>query len=222
MPARVVSPESPIPKAMETHEQEYCDYLERKYLPGRRLYLHRVFYPKLFRRFKSGDPIIDLGCGTGEFLNYCRKRNRQALGIDSNEVLAKRCKENGLNVHLDSVCELSSLKHQHFRYAVCDNVLEHLELAELNQFFDRLETLLSPGGILICIVPGRKGFKCDPTHKTYVSYELLSDLLKNRNLKLGAHYYHPLRLGFVDRLLYLNMQVFEINKPHASDRKNNT
>jgi len=207
---------------METREPGYSAYLEKKYLPGRRWYLHRFFYPKLFRSFGSPDTIIDLGCGTGEFLDYCRKRKHEALGIDSNEAFAKRCQENGFNVHLDSIYELRSVKNQHFRYAVCDNVLEHLEFTELRQFFDRIETLLSPGGILFCIVPGRRGFKCDPTHKTYISYELLSNLIKNRNLKIEPGYFHPFNLGFVDRFLYLNMQVFEIIKRHSSESEYRT
>ena len=52
---------------MKTEDGQYSDYLENKYLPGRTLYLSRIFYPKLFRAFKTPDTIIDLGCGTGTF-----------------------------------------------------------------------------------------------------------------------------------------------------------
>src|SRR5262245_63799461 len=108
---------------MRTDEKAYSEYLENKYLPGRSLYLSWIFYPKIFRRFASTDPIIDLGCGTGEFLEYCRKKKHEAVGVDSNESLARTCQAQGLDVVIDSVCELRSLDQKHFKYAVCDNVL---------------------------------------------------------------------------------------------------
>jgi cyclopropane fatty-acyl-phospholipid synthase-like methyltransferase len=201
---------------MRTDEKQYSDYLEAKYLPGRSVYLRWIFYPKLFRTFRGMETIFDLGCGTGEFLKECRRRKRDAIGIDSNETLANRCRAQGYNVENDSICELNSLKGRPFRYAVCDNVLEHLEVHEIKRFFERVEALLEPQGTLICVVPGRMGFKKDPTHKTYVSGELLEHLLKANKLKIRRSYYHPFNLPGVDKCLYLNMQVFEIGRATES------
>jgi 2-polyprenyl-3-methyl-5-hydroxy-6-metoxy-1,4-benzoquinol methylase len=195
---------------MRTDEKEYSDYLEAKYLPGRSFYLRQIFYPKIFRAFRGTETIVDLGCGTGEFLKHCRRRKRDAIGIDSNETLANRCRKDGFKVEVDSICELSSLEGQQFSYAICDNVLEHLEVGEIQRFFERVEALLAPQGTLICIVPGRMGFKKDPTHKTYVSRELLHRLLQGSTLNVRAFYYHPFNLAGVDKCFYLNMQVFEI------------
>ncbi len=197
---------------MRTESKGYSDYLEAKYLPGRRLYLRWFFYPKIFRPFTTSDSIIDLGCGTGEFLKYCQRRRHDVVGVDSNEILAERCRKHGFNVIVDSICELSAFSGQHFKYAICDNVLEHLDRRALNDFFWRLQELLAPGGSFVCIVPGIRGFKCDPTHKTFIYYDLLANLLKGRQLKITTCYYHPINLRHVDRYCYLNMQVFEINR----------
>jgi 2-polyprenyl-3-methyl-5-hydroxy-6-metoxy-1,4-benzoquinol methylase len=197
---------------MRTDEKQYSDYLEAKYLPGRSLYLRRIFYPKLFRAFRGTDTIVDLGCGKGEFLKECRRQKRDAIGIDSNETFAERCRQQGLKVEIDSICELNSLNGRQFRYAVCDNVLEHLEVREIQRFFERVEALLTPQGTLICIVPGRMGFKKDPTHKTYVSRELLDRLVEGNTLNVRGFYYHPFNFPGVDNYFYLNMQVFEIRR----------
>lgn len=197
---------------MRTDSQGYSDYLQAKYLPGRRLYLRWFFYPGILRHFRSTDLILDLGCGTGEFLNFCRTRKRDVIGVDSNEVLAQQCRDQGFDVLVDDVCKLSSLTGKCFENAVCDNVLEHLEPTELDCFFNRLETLLSPGGIFVCIVPGIRGFKCDPTHKTFVCDELLTRILRGRSLRLTDCYHHPLNVSHLDRFCYLNMQVFRIQK----------
>jgi 2-polyprenyl-3-methyl-5-hydroxy-6-metoxy-1,4-benzoquinol methylase len=197
---------------MRTDEKEYSDYLEAKYLPGRSLYLRWIFYPKLFRTFSGTDTIVDLGCGTGEFLKECRRRKRDAIGIDSNQTLIDRCRKEGLKVENDSICQLNSMKSKQFRYAVCDNVIEHLEIVEIRQFFKQVEELLLPQGTLVCVVPGRMGFKKDPTHKTYVSHELLERLLEKSTLSAHRSYFHPLNISGVDKHFYLNMQVFEIER----------
>lgn len=197
---------------MRTDSQGYSEYLEKKYFPGRRLYLNWVFYPRIFNCFPAADTILDLGCGTGEFLNYCRKRNHDAVGVDSNPTLAEKCRKNGFKVVLDNVCELTSFHGQQFNYAVCDNVLEHLDQGELERFFERVDRLLVPGGVLVCIVPGSKGYQKDPTHKTYVCQELLEELLTTRGLRVERFYYHPFNVGGLHRYFYLNMQVFEIRK----------
>jgi SAM-dependent methyltransferase len=203
-------------RQMRTDSKRYSDYLEAKYLPGRRLYLQWVFYPKLLRRLGETGTIFDLGCGTGEFLNFCRKRRRKATGVDSNEILAEKCRQQGFDVLVDNICQISTLSNASVNRAICDNVLEHLDLAELRLFFRRLNCLLAPGGVLICVVPGVRGFKCDPTHKTFVCYELLSDLLRVASLRIKRRYYHPLNIPRVDRAWYLNMQVFEIEKPEGT------
>jgi SAM-dependent methyltransferase len=197
---------------MRTDAKEYSEYLERKYLPGRRYYLRWLFYPKIFSNFPGSDTVVDLGCGTGEFLHYCRMRKRRVFGVDSNEALVLKNRAAGFDVALDDVCELHSLRNQQFRYAVCDNLLEHLEMSEIRRFFLRAAELLIGGGVLVCIVPGSKGFQMDPTHKTYVSQKLLKDTFESSCWAIKRHYHHPLNLSGIGKFLYLNMQVFEIKR----------
>jgi SAM-dependent methyltransferase len=195
---------------MRTDSQTYSDYLNAKYLPGRRLYLRWFFYPKLLRRFPTNETILDLGCGTGEFLAYCRRMKHEVVGVDSNQAFAAKCQTEGFKVLVDDICQLGSLGSSQFRYVICDNVLEHLGETQLEAFFKRLQALLVPGGLFICIVPGRRGFECDPTHRTFVRRDLLLTLLTGLPLTLRSKFYHPINLEGVDRWFYLNMQVFEI------------
>ena len=195
---------------MRTDSQGYSDYLNAKYLPGRRLYLRWLFYPKLFRRFATNDTIVDLGCGTGEFLSYCRQKKRDVIGVDSNQAFAAKCQADGFKVLVDDICQLKSLDSSHFKHVICDNVLEHLQKDQLKAFFNRLNTLLLPGGTFVCIVPGRRGYKCDPTHKTFVNRVLLDSLLAGLPLTIKSQFFHPLDMCGIDRWFYLNMQVFEI------------
>jgi 2-polyprenyl-3-methyl-5-hydroxy-6-metoxy-1,4-benzoquinol methylase len=197
---------------MRTDAKEYSEYLEKKYLPGRRRYLYWLFYPKIMRGFPGNDRILDLGCGTGEFLNYCRIHGRDVVGIDSNETLVTKNRDAGFEVHLDDICTLNSLDKLRFKYAVCDNVLEHLESPQIQVFFHRVAQIISGGGILTCIVPGRRGFEKDPTHKTYVCPQVMAQLIDHHSWTTESYCRHPVNLEWLDKILYLNMQVFNIRR----------
>jgi SAM-dependent methyltransferase len=198
---------------METDSKAYHDYLEKKYLPGRSFYLRHLFYPRLFREFHPREPIVDLGCGTGEFLAACRARGWKCAGIDSNASLVNKCVAEGLDARLDDVCRLSTLKGMQLINAISDNVLEHLDGGEIAAFFGQIRLLLAPGGVLLCIVPGTSGFKRDPTHKTYIDQEFLSGALAGTGLNVAEGFFHPINSALVARLLYLNMQVFVVRRP---------
>jgi cyclopropane fatty-acyl-phospholipid synthase-like methyltransferase len=197
---------------MKTDTKEYHDYLEKRYLLGRSYYLKYALYPRLFREFHTNEPIIDLGCGTGEFLSCCKQCGWKCVGIDSNESLVMKCVARGHDARVDNLCHLSSLQGIRFSNAISDNVIEHLDANEIALFFRQVEALLSPHGVLVCIVPGPSGFKRDVTHKTYVDGALLSRTMINTKLKVTKAFFHPINIASVATVLYLNMQVFVIRR----------
>src|SRR5205823_1372038 len=109
---------------MNTDTEQYKKYLEDKYLPGREVYLTNFLYPKYLKYFidpkKNG--VVDLGCGNGAFLSFCKKRGIDAIGIDSNAFLVEMCKKKGLNVLCASVTDPP--KTISYFNALCDNVIE--------------------------------------------------------------------------------------------------
>lgn len=199
-----------VNKEMKTESSEYKEHLENKYLPGRALYLRFTFYPKILKQFDNNQ-IIDLGCGTGEFLLYARMKGRAISGIDNNPFLVEKSTKLGFNVEIDNVTALDTVKNKIYN-AVCDNVLEHLELEEIDMFFLTISEKLHNEGTLVVIVPDRKGFKHDPTHKTFLNKSIIKNYCQKYSLKLSKVFYHPINLGFVGSFFYLNMQVFVIKK----------
>lgn len=195
---------------METNSEAYKEHLENKYLPGRDKYLQWVFYPKILNQFNNG-AIIDLGCGTGEFLKFADYKKRSITGIDNNPFLVQKCLDLGFDVRVDSVTKLETIERK-ISNALCDNVLEHLEIEEIDTFFSEISSKLDETGTLVIIVPDKKGFKHDPTHKTFVNKEIISSFCEKYFLKLSKVFYHPINLKFVGSFFYLNMQVFVIKK----------
>ena len=192
---------------METTSEEYKDHLENKYLPGRDKYLQWFFYPKILRQF-SNKAIVDLGCGTGEFLRYLTIKKREFSGIDNNQFLVDTCVKAGFKVLMDDVTKLETVTNTD--NAVIDNVLEHLDLEQNDLFFKAIKSKMNKGGTLVVIVPDKKGYKYDPTHKTFVNPDLIQQWCKKNDLTLEKNFRHPFNWSFIGRILYLNMQVFKI------------
>lgn len=193
---------------MKTNSEAYKEHLENKYLPGRDKYLQWIFYPKILRQFNAGE-VVDLGCGTGEFVRYLKLRKREVSGIDNNPFLVKKCVDMGFDVKLDDITKLENIK-QGIGNALCDNVLEHLDSKQINDFFQAIKYKMCSQGRLVIIVPDSKGFRHDPTHKTFVDRELVEDMCSKYNMQVINAFSHPVNMKLIGDYFYLNMQVFTI------------
>ena len=59
-----------------------------------RFYLDRLM---LSGAGQTGKPILDVGCGRGEWLELLRENHLQAYGIDSNVMMVERARSSGLD-----------------------------------------------------------------------------------------------------------------------------
>lgn len=151
-----------------------------------------VYEPYLKEAFAatSGAPVVDLGCGRGEWLELLRDWDIPASGIDSNHELVEMCCEMSLDVrhgHLPRI--LSSIPGESLSALTAFHVLEHVSFADLLEIIDHAVRILKPGGIAIFETPnpgnifvGAKNFYLDPTHHHPIPSELLAFLVEARGL----------------------------------------
>mgnify|MGYP001565965816 FL=1 len=101
-------------------------------------------------------PLLDFGCGGGEFLEFLRANGfTQLNGIDRSAEQVARCRERGLlNVHVvdDSHSWLTNHPNA-FETIVLNDVLEHIPKAEIVATLEALRDSLRPGGQLVIKVP---------------------------------------------------------------------
>lgn len=134
---------------------------------GRRFEL----YTKLFA---DADPVIDVGCGRGEFLAALRERGIGARGVDSNAELVEHCVSHGLDVARGEALEhLGSLDAGSLGGVFSAQVLEHLEPAGIQAFLGLAHRVLRPGGLLVAetvnaesLAAITRNFFADWTHRT--------------------------------------------------------
>jgi trans-aconitate methyltransferase len=200
---------------MQTTDEAYIDFLEKKYRSGRDFYLTHFIYPRCVAEFSFG-LIYDIGCGLGAFLEYCKKRNLPARGFDSNPQLVERCQKKGFAATLEDIVRPKG-DYQPAPNLICDNVLEHLTLDEIDAFFSNVKRYWAQGGVLLVIVPNRRGYKSDPTHKTFVDEKMIRQIALKHQLTLVRQYRHPIRWKFPGNFYVFNMTVFRLeNRPDAS------
>jgi len=150
----------------------------------------RVYLPWIARVRASGEqmPILDVGCGRGEWLELLRDEGVSAGGVDSNRVLVQQCRQNNLEVaEADLIVHLRSLPDASLRVITGFHIIEHLPIETLVRFLDETVRVLRPGGLVIFETPnpqnvlvGTCNFYFDPTHRNPLPSPIAKFLLESR------------------------------------------
>jgi SAM-dependent methyltransferase len=151
------------------------------------------------------EPVLDIGCGRGEFLDLLRERGLEYAGIDPDPDMVGRCRAKGhervevadANTYLEK-CEDDSISA-----IFCAQVVEHMPYEELLRFYGLGLQKLRPGGLFILetvnphSVPALKTFWVDPTHQHPLFPEVALTLCEIKGFE-SAYVFHPNGKGEVE------------------------
>jgi SAM-dependent methyltransferase len=130
---------------------------------------------------KSEAPILDIGCGRGEWLTLLGQRGYRARGVDLNEQFVLECQKRGLDVVCGEASQyLCNQPAESFSAVTSFHLVEHLPFAQLVGFVAEIFRVLRPGGVMILETPnpenltvGACSFYLDPSHLTPIPPGLL-------------------------------------------------
>ena len=134
-------------------------------------------------------PIVDLGCGRGEWLELLSQNNYDSVtGIDINHAFLAQCRARSLDViESDAIDYLASLEESTLRGITGFHLVEHLPLQTLIKLLDYSLKALKPGGIAIFETPnpanllvGSCSFYLDPTHRNPLPSPMMAFLLESQ------------------------------------------
>jgi O-antigen chain-terminating methyltransferase len=137
---------------------------------------------------RLGGPVLDLGCGRGEWLEVLKGAGVDAYGVDSNTSYTEDWKELGVHVVIDDLlAHLRRLEPASLSAVTAFQVVEHLPLEVLIEMLDLSARALRPGGLLLLETPnpdnlivGASTFYLDPTHQRPIPSLLLEFLVGAR------------------------------------------
>ncbi len=139
-----------------SHTDSKKSITEKLYQIVKRVTLQKKL--KLINSLKTTNKdLLDVGCGTGDFLVTCKNDRWNVVGVEPNKkamkIASDKLKE---KVQSNIFIDLSEVDAQKFDVITLWHVLEHVP--NLAGYIENLKSLLKPNGILIVAVPNFKSY----------------------------------------------------------------
>jgi len=167
----------------------------------------RIYLPLVQRSLEETEgEAVDVGCGRGEWLELLREQGLRGLGVDTNHVVIKQCRERGLDIaENDAVSYLRSVSNGSLGAVTGFHIVEHLPFDILIRLLDETVRTLKTGGIAIFETPnpqnvlvGSNNFYFDPTHRNPIPSLTLKFLAEARGLcRVEIMELHPYPKSFM-------------------------
>jgi len=138
--------------------------------------------------------LLDIGCGTGDFLLATQKKNWSVVGVEPNKNAADLANKK-LNSESKIYASLDALMNTHQKFSIITlwHVLEHVP--DYDQYITKIKTLLNPNGTLIIAVPNFNSFDAKyyksywaaydvPRHLWHFSIFSISSIFSNHQMKV--------------------------------------
>jgi|TARA_B110000444_G_scaffold17376_1_gene14773 2-polyprenyl-3-methyl-5-hydroxy-6-metoxy-1,4-benzoquinol methylase len=135
---------------------------------------------------------LDIGSGTGEFLNACKKRGYKCLGIEPSNI-ARENSEHNFDLDISEDTDLQHLKKNAFDSISMWHVLEHVY--DLDDTVKNLSRIINKNGTLIVAVPNHMSFDAKfykkfwaawdlPIHLNHFNVETITKIFEENNFDL--------------------------------------
>lgn len=166
--------------------------------------------------------LLEVGIGSGRFLNTAVRAGWQVAGIEASPVVAEHARQRyRVPIFVGSLDEYDKRLGKAFQAVVMNHVLEHF--ADPKKALLQVKNLLKVGGILHLAVPN---FGCweaklsgwtsyQPYHLYYFDRESLTCLLEDCGFKvLNVSYQEPFS-GWVNAILHTMLRTSRVSLPQA-------
>lgn len=161
-------------------------------------------YKKYFESLSSDLkklPIIDIGCGRGEFLGFAKDLGFKAIGVDLNFEMIEHSKNLGYKVFQeDAVKYLSTIDDNSISVITGFHIVEHIPLNSLIKLFEECYRSIKKNGFVLFETPnprninvGSNTFYIDPSHMKPIPQEFLTFALESVGFKTEVIESHPIK-----------------------------
>lgn len=145
-------------------------------------------------------PILDIGCGRGEWLEVLRDAKVPARGVDTSHACVTLCIDHGLSVtRADGLAALGETPDGALSGVSALHVVEHLPFDAVVRLIDEAHRCIARGGVLLLETPnpeslmvGGRTFFFDPTHRMPIPPDVLALVVRERGFtEVRVERLHP-------------------------------
>jgi len=170
-------------------ENHYKNYSRGRYVSDLTIQKYRELLGQ-FGATAKNRRVLDVGCGSGFFLETAKKAGWQAIGTEFGNESIAHCREKDIEVYEGDILRID-LPKESFDVITSFEVIEHL--SDPKSHIQRLYELLAPGGILYITTPNMNAITryilkdawsiiSYPEHLSYFSPKTLNKLLCQEGL----------------------------------------
>jgi SAM-dependent methyltransferase len=191
-----------------SHSDSKKGITDKAYQAVRQFMLRRKL--RLIRRMTGlrGGSILDIGSGTGHFLNAMKESGWQTKGIEIN-TKAREYSISRFNIDVISPEKIDTLADNSFDCITLWHVLEHFH--DLSGYMIEIHSLLKPQGICFVALPNNDSYDCRhygkdwaaydvPRHLWHFSYSTLSLLARKHRFDIAATHGLPFDVFYISIL----------------------
>ncbi|RVU30319.1 class I SAM-dependent methyltransferase [Neptunomonas marina] len=138
--------------------------------------------------------VLDLGCGSGVFLQLLQDHGIDAVGVERNPEIAEYGRGLGLDIRTEDALEFLENSTETFDGIYCSHFVEHLPFELVCRLISLLQQRLVEGGKLLLVFPDPEsirsqllGFWRDPEHVRYYHPDLIKAVGEAQGLRCEWH-----------------------------------
>ncbi|CAN5174300.1 class I SAM-dependent methyltransferase [soil metagenome] len=172
-------------KSYISHTSAAAGIMDYLYLIIRRFTLNWKY--NLIKPYLKDNRLLDMGCGTGSFLNHCKRKGINAFGVEPSYDARAAADNNQV------VASLNDLQEVKFDVITMWHVMEHVY--DLSGTINHLKRRLKENGTIFIAVPNWESFDAThykelwaaydvPRHVWHFSKSTMTTLLENEGFAL--------------------------------------
>lgn len=163
---------------------------------------------KMVEQSSKKGVLLDIGCGTGYFLNEMKNNSWKVQGIEQDEKARKYGAEK-FNLKVDAPEQLNALQNESLDAVSMWHVLEHVH--DLNGYITKIKNALKANGTFVVAVPNHHSHDGVhygpfwaawdlPIHLWHFTPDSMNTLMEKHGMKIVKHYRLPFDSFYVSML----------------------
>lgn len=163
---------------------------------------------------KNAQSILDIGAGTGDFLNFVSPVFTSVIGVEPNQKARELARQKGVLLEES----LNDIKEKSFDVITMWHVLEHMP--NLEETIQEIETLLKPNGILLIAVPNFNSFDAAHYKNYWAAFDVPRHLWHFSKTSMNKFFSSKLLLQKIRPMIFDSFYVSILSEKNKSGKLN--